>query len=216
MKNVLKEIKDVFFDHRRARQRPEQAPRRPFGRSLGHRPTRGAASCAAAASIFEGTIAELEAIPNPGYRFVCWKEDGIERSVCRGASAGCGHHRRHARCGGHDGGVRAQRAHHHVRRGDGRRYRHPHRLQRHARCADAAAGPGGEGHRHGRRGLRVRRLVPGRYRGLEVARVRVPRRGRSASGGEACARPTAPSWWAPTPTRARRCSAMACPWRAAW
>ncbi len=30
---------------------------------------------------FEGTIAELDAIPNPGYRFVCWKEDGIERST---------------------------------------------------------------------------------------------------------------------------------------
>ena len=28
----------------------------------------------------EGTMAELEAIPNPGYRFVCWKEDGVERS----------------------------------------------------------------------------------------------------------------------------------------
>ncbi len=30
---------------------------------------------------FEGTVAELDAIPNPGYRFVCWKEDGVERST---------------------------------------------------------------------------------------------------------------------------------------
>ena len=28
----------------------------------------------------EGTVAELQAIANPGYRFVCWQENGVERS----------------------------------------------------------------------------------------------------------------------------------------
>ena len=30
---------------------------------------------------YEGTVATLEAVANPGYRFVCWKQDGVEVST---------------------------------------------------------------------------------------------------------------------------------------
>lgn len=79
-KNVLKEIKDIFDHHKH-----DNDPNKPHG---DHSVEIVATAQPAEGGIvrgggihFEGTIAELEAIPNPGYRFVCWKEDGIERSV---------------------------------------------------------------------------------------------------------------------------------------
>ena len=79
-KNVLKEIKDIFDHHKH-----DNDPNKPHG---DHSVEILATAQPAEGGIvrgggihFEGTIAELEAIPNPGYRFVCWKEDGIERSV---------------------------------------------------------------------------------------------------------------------------------------
>ena len=79
-KNVLKEIKDIFDDHKH-----DNDPNKPHG---DHSVEIVATAHPAEGGIvrgggihFEGTIAELEAVPNPGYRFVCWKEDGVERSV---------------------------------------------------------------------------------------------------------------------------------------
>lgn len=79
-KNVLKEIKDIFDHHKH-----DNDPNKPNG---DHSIEILATAQPAEGGIvrgggihFEGTIAELEAIPNPGYRFVCWKEDGVERSV---------------------------------------------------------------------------------------------------------------------------------------
>ena len=79
-KNVLKEIKDIFDHHKH-----DNDPNKPHGDhsveilTTAH-PTEGGIVRGGGIH-FEGTIAELEAIPNPGYRFVCWKEDGVERSV---------------------------------------------------------------------------------------------------------------------------------------
>lgn len=79
-KNVLKEIKDIFDHHKH-----DNDPNKPHGDhsveilAAAH-PAEGG-TVRGGGIHFEGTIAELEAIPNPGYRFVCWKEDGVERSV---------------------------------------------------------------------------------------------------------------------------------------
>lgn len=79
-KNVLKEIKDIFDHHKH-----DNDPNKPHGDhsveilTTAH-PAEGG-TVRGGGIHFEGTIAELEAIPNPGYRFVCWKEDGVERSV---------------------------------------------------------------------------------------------------------------------------------------
>lgn len=79
-KNVLKEIKDIFDHHKH-----DNDPNKPHGDhsveilAAAH-PAEGG-TVRGGGVHFEGTIAELEAIPNPGYRFVCWKEDGVERSV---------------------------------------------------------------------------------------------------------------------------------------
>ena len=79
-KNALAEIEEIFNKHRH-----DNDPNKPHG---DHSVEILATAQPAEGGIvrgggihFEGTIAELEAIPNPGYRFVCWKEDGIERSV---------------------------------------------------------------------------------------------------------------------------------------
>lgn len=79
-KNALAEIEEIFNKHRH-----DNDPNKPHG---DHSVEIVAAAQPAEGGIvrgggihFEGTIAELEAIPNPGYRFVCWKEDGIERSA---------------------------------------------------------------------------------------------------------------------------------------
>ena len=79
-KNVLKKIKDIFDDHKH-----DNDPNKPHGDhsveivATAH-PTEGGIVRGGGIH-FEGTIAELEAVPNPGYRFACWKEDGVERSV---------------------------------------------------------------------------------------------------------------------------------------
>ena len=79
-KNALKEIKDIFDHHKH-----DNDPNKPHGDhsveivAAAH-PAEGG-TVRGGGIHFEGTIAELEAIPNPGYRFVCWKEDGVERSV---------------------------------------------------------------------------------------------------------------------------------------
>ena len=79
-KNALAEIEEIFNKHKH-----DNDPNKPHG---DHSVEIVATAQPAEGGIvrgggvhFEGTIAELEAIPNPGYRFVCWKEDGIERST---------------------------------------------------------------------------------------------------------------------------------------
>ena len=79
-KNALAEIEEIFNKHRH-----DNDPNKPHGDhsveivATAH-PAEGGVVRGGGIH-FEGTIAELEAIPNPGYRFVCWKEDGIERST---------------------------------------------------------------------------------------------------------------------------------------
>ena len=79
-KNALAEIEEIFNKHRH-----DNDPNKPHGDhsveivTTSH-PAEGG-TVRGGGIHFEGTIAELEAIPNPGYRFVCWKEDGVERSV---------------------------------------------------------------------------------------------------------------------------------------
>lgn len=81
-KNALAEIEEIFNKHRH-----DNDPNKPHGDHSVEIVT--AAHPAEGGTVrgggihFEGTIAELEAIPNPGYRFVCWKEDGVERSVSK-------------------------------------------------------------------------------------------------------------------------------------
>ena len=77
---ALKEIEEIFENHKHDRD-----PDKPKG---DHTATIVASAQPEAGGIvkgggvhFEGTVAELDAIPNPGYRFVCWKEDGVERST---------------------------------------------------------------------------------------------------------------------------------------
>ena len=81
-KNALAEIEEIFNKHRH-----DNDPNKPHGDhsveivTTAH-PTEGG-TVRGGGIHFEGTIAELEAVPNPGYRFVCWKEDGVERSVSK-------------------------------------------------------------------------------------------------------------------------------------
>lgn len=77
---ALKEIEEIFEHHKHDRD-----PDKPKG---DHTATIIATAQPEAGGIvkgggvhFEGTVCELDAIPNPGYRFVCWKEDGVERST---------------------------------------------------------------------------------------------------------------------------------------
>ena len=77
---ALKEIEEIFEHHKHDRD-----PDKPKG---DHKATVIATAQPEVGGIvkgggvhLEGTVAELDAIPNPGYRFVCWKEDGVERST---------------------------------------------------------------------------------------------------------------------------------------
>ena len=81
-KNALAEIEEIFNKHKH-----DNDPNKPHGDhsveivTTAH-PAEGG-TVRGGGVHFEGTIAELEAVPNPGYRFVCWKEDGIERSMSK-------------------------------------------------------------------------------------------------------------------------------------
>ena len=77
---ALKEIEEIFEHHKHDRD-----PDKPKGDHTAEiiataQPEAGGIVKGGGVH-FEGTVAELDAIANPGYRFVCWKEDGIERST---------------------------------------------------------------------------------------------------------------------------------------
>lgn len=80
---ALGKIKDIFDDHKKPHD-PDN-PDRPHG---DHKiEIIAAANPQAGGSVFgggvhyEGTVAELQAIPNPGWRFVCWMKNGVEWST---------------------------------------------------------------------------------------------------------------------------------------
>ena len=73
---VLKEIKDIIEDHKKPKPHGDHkieiiATAQP---EVGGVVTGGGIH-------YEGTVATLEAVANPGYRFVCWKENGVEVST---------------------------------------------------------------------------------------------------------------------------------------
>ena len=73
---VLKEIKDIIDDHKKPKPHGDHkieiiATAQP---EMGGAVTGGGFH-------YEGTVATLEAVANPGYRFVCWKENGVEVST---------------------------------------------------------------------------------------------------------------------------------------
>ncbi len=73
---VLKEIKDIIDDHKKPKPHGDHkieiiATAQP---EVGGVVTGGGVH-------YEGTVATLEAVANPGYRFVCWKENGVEVST---------------------------------------------------------------------------------------------------------------------------------------
>ena len=73
---VLKEIKDIIDDHKKPKPHGDHkieiiATAQP---EVGGAVTGGGFH-------YEGTVATLEAVANPGYRFVCWKENGVEVST---------------------------------------------------------------------------------------------------------------------------------------
>ena len=73
---VLKEIKDIIDDHKKPKPHSDHkieiiATAQP---EVGGVVTGGGIH-------YEGTVATLEAVANPGYRFVCWKENGVEVST---------------------------------------------------------------------------------------------------------------------------------------
>lgn len=73
---VLKEIKDIIDDHKKPKPHGDHkieiiATAQP---EVGGVITGGGIH-------YEGTVATLEAVANPGYRFVCWKENGVEVST---------------------------------------------------------------------------------------------------------------------------------------
>lgn len=73
---VLKEIKDIIDDHKKPKPHGDHkieiiATAQP---EVGGIVTGGGIH-------YEGTVATLEAVANPGYRFVCWKENGVEVST---------------------------------------------------------------------------------------------------------------------------------------
>lgn len=77
---ALKEIEEIFEKHKHDRD-----PDKPKGDHAAEiiataQPEAGGIVKGGGVH-FEGTIAEFDAIANPGYHFVCWKEDGIERST---------------------------------------------------------------------------------------------------------------------------------------
>ena len=77
---ALKEIEEVFENHKHDRD-----PDKPKGDHTAEiiataQPEAGGIVKGGGVH-FEGTIAEFDAIANPGYHFVCWKEDGVERST---------------------------------------------------------------------------------------------------------------------------------------
>lgn len=77
---ALKEIEEIFENHKHDRD-----PDKPKGDHTAEiiataQPEAGGIVKGGGVH-FEGTIAEFDAIVNPGYHFVCWKEDGIERST---------------------------------------------------------------------------------------------------------------------------------------
>lgn len=77
---VLKEIKDIIDDHKKPHN-----PDKPHG---DHKIEIIATAQPEVGGVvtgggfhYEGTVATLEAVANPGYRFVCWKQDGVEVST---------------------------------------------------------------------------------------------------------------------------------------
>lgn len=73
---VLKEIKDIIDGHKKPKPHGDHkieiiATAQP---EVGGVVTGGGIH-------YEGTVATLEAVANPGYRFVCWKENGVEVST---------------------------------------------------------------------------------------------------------------------------------------
>lgn len=77
---ALKEIEEIFENHKHDRD-----PDKPKGDHTAEiiataQPEAGGIVKGGGVH-FEGAIAEFDAIANPGYHFVCWKEDGIERST---------------------------------------------------------------------------------------------------------------------------------------
>uniref|UniRef100_UPI003FF0D81D InlB B-repeat-containing protein n=1 Tax=Collinsella aerofaciens TaxID=74426 RepID=UPI003FF0D81D len=73
---VLKEIKDIIDDHKKPKPHGDHkieiiATAQP---EVGGVVTGGGIH-------YEGMVATLEAVANPGYRFVCWKENGVEVST---------------------------------------------------------------------------------------------------------------------------------------
>lgn len=73
---VLKEIKDIIDDHKKPKPHGDHkieiiATAQP---EVGGVVTGGGIH-------YEGTVATLEAVANPDYRFVCWKENGVEVST---------------------------------------------------------------------------------------------------------------------------------------
>ena len=77
---ALKEIEEIFENHKHDRD-----PDKPKGDHTAEiiataQPEAGGIVKGGGVH-FEGTIAEFDAIANPGYHFVCWKEDGVERST---------------------------------------------------------------------------------------------------------------------------------------
>ena len=77
---ALKEIEEIFEKHKHDRD-----PDKPKGDHTAEiiataQPEAGGIVKGGGVH-FEGTIAEFDAIANPGYHFACWKEDGIERST---------------------------------------------------------------------------------------------------------------------------------------
>ncbi len=77
---VLKEIKDIIDDHKKPHD-----PDKPHG---DHKIEIIATAQPEVGGVvtgggfhYEGTVATLEAVANPGYRFVCWKQDGVEVST---------------------------------------------------------------------------------------------------------------------------------------
>lgn len=80
---ALGKIKDIFDDHKKPHDPGN--PNKPHG---DHKiEIIAAANPQAGGSVFgggvhyEGTVAELQAVPNPGWRFVCWMKNGVEWST---------------------------------------------------------------------------------------------------------------------------------------
>lgn len=77
---ALKEIEEIFEHHKHDRD-PDKPKGDHTATIIATAQPEAGGTVKGGGVHFEGTVAELDAIPNPGYRFVCWKEDGIERSA---------------------------------------------------------------------------------------------------------------------------------------